>query len=185
MTFEDFLNSDARARVVKFFLNNPNRFFEVREIAKRLAIPTAALKPHLKRLREDGFLKSRSARSFSISYHFPYLNELKAFALKFPLVSDEWVLKEAKRMKRLKLLLVAGALLHTEKARVEVLLVGDRIQARTAEAFMRRMEAQAARELRYALMTTKDFLYRKKMFDRFVLDALEYPHRILINKLKI
>ena len=185
MTFEGFFNSDTKARVVKFFLCNHGRFFDVKEIAKRLALSSEKIKPHLKRLKEEGFLKTRSARSFSISYHFPYVNELKALALKFPLVSDAWIVKEAKRMKRLKLLLVAGALVHAERARVEVLLVGDHVQGRTAEAFMRRMEAQAARELRYALMPTQDFLYRKKMFDRFVLDVLEYPHRVLINKLKI
>jgi len=34
-------------------------------------------------------------------------------------------------------------------------------------------------------MNVQDFKYRKDMFDRFVLDILEFPHRKLINKLKI
>lgn len=185
MTFERFFDSETKVRLIKFFLLNHSRFFEVTEIAHRLGLPTAAVKASLKQLKEEGFVKSRSAHSFSISYRFPYLAELKALILKFPIISDEWVLKEIKRLKRLKLFLVAGALIHAEKARVEVLIVGDKIRERTAETFMKQMEAQAARELRYVVLTTQEFLYRKKMFDRFVLDVLEFPHRALVNKLKI
>ncbi|MBI1755352.1 winged helix-turn-helix transcriptional regulator [Candidatus Azambacteria bacterium] len=185
MTFEQFFSSEIRARLVKFFLLNHGKFFQAGEIARRLGVSSATAKTNLKRLVKDGFLKSRSSRLFSVSYQFPYLNELRALISQFPLVSDEWILEKAKRMKRVKLLLVAGALIHAPKARVEVFIVGDKIRAKTAERFMREMEAIAAKELRYALMTTQEFLYRKKMFDRFVLDTLEFPHRLLVNKLKI
>lgn len=185
MTFEQFFGSDIKVRLIKFFLVNHSKFFQVRDIAGRLGIPLGAVKIHLKTLRKDGFLKSRSARSFSVSYRFPYLNELKTLAAKFPPVSDAWLTREIRKMKRVKIFLIAGSLIDAQKARVEVLIVGDRIREKTAEKFMREMEAHAARELRYALLTTQEFLYRKKMFDRFVLDVLEFPHRILINKLKI
>ncbi len=170
---------------MKFFLVNHSRFFQAQDIAQRLGIGLGAVKAHLKDLRKDGFLKSRSARSFSVSYRFPYLNELKALCLKFPPVSEAWLTQEIRKMKRVKLFLIAGSLIDAQKARVEVLVVGDRIREKTVEKFMREMEAQAARELRYRLLTTQEFLYRKKMFDRFVLDALEFPHRLLVNKLKV
>lgn len=185
MTFEQFFGSDTKVRLIKFFLVNHSRFFQAQDIAGRLGIPQSVVKIHLKALRKDGFLKSRSARSFSVSYRFPYLNELKALCAKFPPVSDAWLMQEIKKMKRVKFFLIAGSLVDAQKARVEVLIAGDCIREKTVEKFMREMEALAARELRYVLLTTQEFLYRKKMFDRFVLDALELPHRLLVNKLKI
>lgn len=185
MTFERFFDSETKVRLIKYFLLNHSRFFELSEIAHRLDLPVSIVKTSLAQLKDEGFVKSRSKHSFSISYRFPYLAELKALILKFPIVSDEWTLKEVKRLKRVKLFLVAGALIHSEKSRIEVLIVGDKIRERTAETFMRQMESQAARELRYVVLTTQEFLYRKKMFDRFVLDVLEFPHRALVNKLKV
>ena len=76
-------------------------------------------------------------------------------------------------------------LVHAEKARAEIILIGDRISEKKTERFLHAIEAQAAKELRYVLMTTEEFIYRKKMFDRFVLDVLELPHRIVVNKLKL
>lgn len=184
MTFEQFFDSDAKARVVKFFLTNSTKFYDVAEIAKRLSLPTGMVLAQLKLLKKGEFLKARSPKSFSINYSFPYVNELKTLAVKFPPVSDDQILREAKRLTQLKFLLIGGALIHSEKGRLEVLIVGDRIRDRAAESFVKVLEAHAARELRYALLTSQDFLYRAKMFDRFVLDVLEYPHRILINKLK-
>lgn len=185
MTFEQFFSSDTKARLIKFFLLNPGGFFQVKDIASRLGVLSSGIKTALKELKESGFLKSRNARFFSLSYHFPHLNELKALAAKFPLVSDEWILQEAKRLRHVKFLVIAGALIHMDKGRVEILIVGDGIRPKTAETFMKKMESRAAQELRYVLLTSKEFLYRKKMFDRFVLDVLELPHRVLVQKIKI
>jgi len=50
---------------------------------------------------------------------------------------------------------------------------------------LRSIESSVGKELHYVLMNTHEFKYRREMFDRFVLDVLEFPHRKLINKLKI
>lgn len=185
MTFEHFLSSPIKIRLIKFFVYNHNKFFDIKDVAHRLNIPLAAVRKHAQELRKEGFLKSRSATSFSISYRFPYLQEIKGLVMKLPPASDEFLEKEAKKIGNVKALIIAGLLVHAEKARAEIILIGDRISEKKAEKFLHAVEAQAAKELRYVLLSTEEFLYRKKMFDRFVLDVLEFPHRTLINKLKI
>lgn len=185
MIFEHFLDSPIKIRLIKFFVYNHNKFFAVKDIAHRLNIPAGVVRKHAKELRKIGFLKSRSAESFSISYRFPYLNEIKGLVQKFPPVSEEFLQKEAKKIGNVKALIIAGMLVHAEKVRAEIVLVGDRISEKKAEKFLHAIEAQAGKELRYVLLTTEEFVYRKKMFDRFVLDVLEFPHRIIINKLKL
>ncbi|MEK7520222.1 MAG: hypothetical protein AAB581_03225, partial [Patescibacteria group bacterium] len=76
-------------------------------------------------------------------------------------------------------------LINTEKARTDILLVGDNMSERKAERFLRFVESCVGTELRYTLLKTEEFKYRKSMFDRFVLDILEFPHRKVINKLKV
>lgn len=185
MMFEQFFNSPIKSRLVKFFVYNHNKFFDINDIARRLELPAGKLKSHLKELKKAGFLKSKSAHSFSISYKFPYFNEVKGLVLKFPPVSDEFLQQEAKKVGQVKLLIIAGMLVHAQKARTEIVIVGDRIAERKAERFLRSVEAQAGKELRYVLLTNEEFLYRKKMFDRFVLDVLELQHKKVINKLGI
>lgn len=185
MTFEHFLNSPIKIRLIKFFVYNHSKFFDIKEIARRLNIPLGVVRKHAQELRKEGFLKSRSAGSFSISYRFPYLNEVRGLVLKLPPVSDEFLQKEAKKIGNVKALIIAGMLVHAEKARAEIVLIGDKISEKKAEKFLHAIEAHAARELRYVIMTTEEFMYRRKMFDRFVLDVLEFPHRMVINKLKL
>lgn len=185
MTFEHFFDSPVKLRLVKFFVYNHNKFFDIKDVARRLNVQPAIVRKHAQELRKGGFLKSRSAESFSISYRFPYLNEVKGLVLKFSPVSDEFLQKEAKKIGNVKALIVAGMLVHAEKARAEIILIGDKISEKKAEKFLRAIEAHAAKELRYVLMTTDEFIYRKKMFDRFVLDVLEFPHRMVVNKLKL
>lgn len=183
--FEQFFSSPVKSRLVKFFIYNHSKFFDVDDIARRLELSPGKIRSHLKELKKAGFVKSRSAHSFSISYKFPYLNEVKGLVLKFPPVSDEFLQQEAKKMGQVKLLIIAGMLVHAQKARTEIVVVGDRITEKKAERFLRSVEAQAGKELRYVLLTNDEFLYRKKMFDRFVLDVLELSHKKVINKLGI
>jgi len=84
MTFEQFFNSEIKARLVKFFIYNNSKFFDIGDIAKRLALRRSVIKPDLLELRDQGFLKSRSSKAFSVSYKFPHLNDIKNLALRFP-----------------------------------------------------------------------------------------------------
>ena len=81
--------------------------------------------------------------------------------------------------------MIAGVLINSQKSRADLLVVGDKISERKFVKVLKAIESGIGREVHYALMNVQDFKYRKDMFDRFVLDALEFPHRKLINKLKI
>ena len=47
------------------------------------------------------------------------------------------------------------------------------------------MEAEIGKELRYAVLNTKEFIYRLDMYDKFIRDILDYPHERLIEKIKV
>src|SRR3989344_4817483 len=185
MTFEQFFNSEIKSRLIKFFTYNHTKFYDVSEIARSLDLPSGTVKSHLLKLLAEGFLKSKSSKSFSVSYKFPYLQDVKNLVLKFPPVADETLLKEIAKVGQVKLFIIAGIFLNEEKARADILIVGNRISEKKLERFLRLVESQIGKEIRYVLLNAEEFKYRKNMFDRFILDVLEFPHKKLINKLKV
>ena len=72
-----------------------------------------------------------------------------------------------------------------DNTRVDIMVVGDDIDFKRFSDFIKRLEGDLGVELRYVVLGTEEFRYRFDMFDRFVHDILEYPHRKVINKLKI
>ncbi len=185
MTFEQFFNSEVKSRLIKFFTYNHTKFYEVSEIARSLNLPSNTVKSNLLKLLSEGFLKSKSSKSFSVSYKFPYLQDVKNLVLKFSPVSDDTLQKEIAKIGQVKLFIVAGIFLNEEKARADMLIVGNKISEKKLERFLRLVESQIGKEIRYVLLNIEEFKYRKNMFDRFILDVLEFPHKKLINKLKI
>ena len=50
---------------------------------------------------------------------------------------------------------------------------------------MRKLESEIGRDLRYALLGSEDFAYRLNMNDKLVRDIMDYPHRIVFDRLNI
>ena len=63
------------------------------------------------------------------------------------------------------------------------MVVGDDIDFKKFISFIKTVEEELGTELRYVILGTDEFKYRYGMFDRFVHDILEYPHRKVIDKI--
>ncbi|MEK7520055.1 MAG: hypothetical protein AAB581_02325, partial [Patescibacteria group bacterium] len=108
MTFETFFNSEIKARLIKFFVYNGGQSFRVPAIAARLDVPTRLVKKPLAELAADGFVKGRVSSGFSVNRAFPFLEDIKLLVLEFPPITDGRLIKEANKIGRMKLLIVAG-----------------------------------------------------------------------------
>ncbi len=122
---------------------------------------------------------------YQLNKKFSFYEELKGLVLKSSPASMEAMLGRLKHLGRVKLALVAGIFLNNERKRVDLFIVGDDINERKLENFLRNLEAEVGKKVDFALMTTKEFDYRYDMYDRFLRDVLDYPHHVLINKMKI
>jgi len=88
-------------------------------------------------------------------------------------------------LKSFDLLVLAGIFAGNMDARLDMLLVGDRINERRIRTSMRRLEADMGREIRYTMLSVQDFRYRLNISDRLTRDIFDYPHRIVLDKLDI
>jgi len=188
ISLENLFDSPRRIRVIKFFIRNSNIFSAKSEIAKTLQISSSLLEANLKNLILSGFLKTKKIKSqkvFSLNEKFPLLEELRQLIKNATPTNEKKLAEKIAKTGQIKLVIVAGVFINSESSRADVLIIGDRMQKNKLTKLLKNLRAEIGKELEYTVMSTKDFRYREDMFDRFLRDILEFPHKKLINKLKI
>lgn len=122
---------------------------------------------------------------FVLDQTFSHLYALRLLLLGADSVDRKNLLAHLRSVGKLKLVVLAGILLRDEEGRVDLLVVGDSMNNRRMESALRVIESQVGKELRYAMMDTREFNYRLGMYDKFIRDIFDYPHEKLVNKLGI
>lgn len=192
---EILFDSPIKVRLFKLFLRNPEKFFHQKDIRRKTQSGIRAVSRQLKGLLAVGFLKQKRVNKnkkdlprgtyFAANSDFDFYHELRSLVLKSSPASKEKILKNVLRLGRIKLLLLSGIFLSTENSRLDLFIVGDYVNQRKLEKFLKDLESEVGKEIEFAIMTTKEFYYRFQMFDRFVHDIFEKPNEKLINKLRI
>ncbi len=199
---EVLFGSQARVRLLRLFLANPNEIFDQKTITKRLGINAALLVREVRQLESIGYIKQstrvssvkfgvgkkivkKRTRGFCLVRDFLYIQELTAFFASSAPSAREKILRDAKSVGRVSLLIIAGSLIGQDTGRVDVFIVGDSLKKARIERVLRSIEMDIGKEIVYAIMPTKEFQYRYGMYDRFIKDLFDHPHEILVNKLGI
>jgi len=116
---------------------------------------------------------------------FPLYHSLKGLVLNAVPTSKEKLISRLRKLGSIKLVILSGIFIQENDSRLDILIVGDSVRRGALEKVLRSVEAEIGKELDYALLNTKEFLYRLGMYDKFIRDILDYPHEKLINKLNI
>lgn len=176
-----------KVRLLRFFVYNTKIAVSAKEIRKRLKISSRSVGRELRKLVELGLIKESvksGKKYFTTDKHFVTFYELKNLVTKSSVTSFEKLGKRMSKVGKIKLLLVAGIFINSEKSRVDLLVVGDDISQKKIQRVISNLEAEIGHELNYAIISTTDFWYRYNMFDRFLRDIFEMPHEVLIKKIK-
>ena len=195
----ELFDSPVKVKALKFFLRNPHEAFSLKDGARRLRVSSADLLRQIKKFSAINLLHQRTTRTvkrigrrrhtkkdivYHANPHFAFFNELRSLVLKSSPTAWDKKIDAMKKLGRVKLAVIAGHLLNDEKARLDILIVGDKVHPKSIAAFMRALEADVGKELRYALLSLQEFVYRYGMYDNFLRDVFERPHKKLINKMK-
>ncbi len=181
---EQLFDSSIRVRILRVFLRNPDKSFQSKKVAKFLGLDSGRALKHLKNLQKIGFLKSKTLKSkknYLVNPKFIFYSDLKNLVLKSTpsLLNPEQI----KRLGRIKLALISGIFLQDETAKIDFLLVGDKISSSKVKKFIKKLETEMGTEIRYTLMSGKEFSYRFDMRDRFLREILDKRHIKVINKI--
>lgn len=185
---EKLLESAPKVRIMRLFVRNPEAVFTFSEVVKISRLNQKESKKELQKLLAIGLIKRKAARqekaeTYYANSNFELLPELRILITKASNLSRRTLLREVKELGKVELALLAGAFLHSDQARTDLLIVGNDIEKRQFDDFLGRIEAELGKPIRYTLMNTGEFRYRLDVHDRFLQDILEYPHEKLINKM--
>lgn len=196
--------SEAKVRIMRLFLFNPEVPFGNGDIAERTKTTLATVRHEIVLLRKMRLIKRRSFQKrvvkksgvrrifgrkkvwgWVLNSFFPYLAELQRLLIDTTLLKGDELVRRLQSSGRLKLVITAGIFIQDQDSRVDVLLVGEHLKRGTLASVMRSLEAEIGKELRYAAFETGEFNYRLGMYDKLIRDIFDYPHKTLLDKLGI
>ncbi len=200
--------SKDRVKLLKLFIYNKDLFFSLADIVKRTKVRTALLKRELELFEEIGFLsvkkllatqnhvvgrgKKKSVpkagakgKVWSLNQDFFFLEHLRSMFNSDFLASRDEMAERFKNCGKIKLVVLSGMFMQEGGTRADLLIVGDDLRRGIIEGIISTIESELGRELVYAILDTRDYRYRFQTSDRFVRDIMDYPHRLLIDKLEV
>ncbi|MCK4892195.1 MAG: hypothetical protein KAS78_06010 [Candidatus Pacebacteria bacterium] len=183
---EKLFHSKAEVKLLRLFLNN-SEGYTVSEAAKRSKINITAARKEINNLVKIKFLTHRKKANktyYCANQSFVFYEELKKLIFKASPTSADKLASLAMRLGQIRFVLISGVFLNSEKGKIDILIVGEHINRSKLKSFLSNVEAEVGKGINYVCMSTDEFRYRKGMFDKFVINIFESPHKILIDRMK-
>lgn len=195
---EHLFGSKTRQKLLRFFFNNPQKDFFVREITRSLNLQINAVRRELDHLTAAEVVAQRSQpesgdafanqateskkKYYSLNPTGSLNPELKALLIKDRLVKEKELIKSLQDLSSVEYLMLAGRLVGVDGAPTDLLVVGN-IGSKELRRLVKLFETEGGEEIRYTLLSTKEFLYRRDVADKFLTDLLNKKTMILVDKL--
>lgn len=202
-TLAKLFGGPAPVRAMRLFLLNPDRPFELSDVAKKAIISSRVARAELARLLEAGLIKrisffteipekakkgkikKKRVSGFVLDQSFGHLYALRMLLFGADIVDKRDVVSRLQKVGKIKLIVLAGIFLRDDDGRIDLLVVGDGLSGKRLEHALRAIESDIGKELRYAAMDTKEFHYRLGMYDKFIRDVFDCPHEKLVDRIGI
>ncbi len=188
---EQLFGSKTRVKLLQMFYTNPNRSFYVREITRKIDEQINSVRRELANLISIGIVTSDTSNNklyYEVSQTYEYYEPLKAIFGGVPMAaaaegeeSAEVSSQDTSGVRGVDLLLLTGVLTRDDRSGIDVLLVGSLSQSQAAK-YIVELESKESKELRYAVMTTDEFMYRQKIHDKFLSLVLEAKSQVVMDK---
>ena len=180
--------SSARLKLLRLFLFNDDTGFTVLDAAFRINVPKENVRRELKTLVMTDIVRKRTGKegiTYTANKKFAHYEPLQIFLRTTTSLDDSSITTTLKKGGALRLVVLSGLFSGALETKADILVVGDKLDDRRLEKAVHELEAELGRELRFAAFTTQDFRYRVGVYDRLVRDILDYPHRVLLDKIGI
>ena len=181
------LGSPARVKLLRLFLFNPGIVLTTKEIATRARVDISVARRELSIYKGIALIRERKRtkeKSYVLNTSFTYLEALQHLLLNLPTRGVD-ISKRLRGVGVIRLIVLCGIFIDDYQGRIDLFVVGDRINEVKLKTAIRTVESEIGKELRYVFLKTDEFLYRLDIYDKLVRDVFDYPHTIPLDKLNI
>lgn len=186
----------TKVKVLRLFLFHPDSTLAVSEVARKTKAKRSSVQSALGLLEKVGFLtqtkkkkktkkgkRGREVKAWSLNKDFFYLSPLRDLLMAVP-VDHKRIVKDLKKIGDIHLIVISGVFIGKRDARVDLLVVGNKIKTDKLTEEVKTLESEVGTEITYASLTPSEYEYRKSVNDRLVRDIFDYEHQILFSKIE-
>ncbi len=201
---EQLFGSKTRVKLLRLFYSNPNRSFYVREITRKIDEQINSVRRELSNLLSIGIISSDTTNNrlyYEVNQEYEFYKPLATIfggaSEATTQVDGEEVVTVVTPVKKIDpevvnlaalgnidLAIYTGQFTRDEASGIDILIVGDVNQTKL-QKFMKELEDKEKKEIRYVLLSSRDFEYRKQVKDRFIITVLSSKKQVLIDKKQI
>lgn len=192
--------SNARVKILKQFLFNPEEKFYIRQLARDLGLQVNSVRRELDNLADFGLLRGETAseaaesgsdgksnqekKYYRVNKSFPLFEDIKALVAKSQVLYKDDLVKNLQKLGNIKLLVLTGIFVNKFLSPIDILIVG-RVNKDKLIKTIKELEADLGREVNYTLMDATEFKYRREITDVFIYEVLEGEKIIVIDEIGI
>ncbi len=189
--------SQARVKLLRFFLFNPSKEFTFDEISKRARLVRRTARTEMNALERAEVIKKKQfyleqeggkkvrVQGYALNKEFPNLQSLQTFLFETAPINGKTVLKHLRKAGTLDFVAIAGIFVRDFDQRLDVLLAMKKLSPSKVETAIRSLEAELGVEIRFAALESSDLLYRVGMYDKLTRDVFDYPHQIIADRMNV
>lgn len=186
---EQLFGSKTRVKLLRLFLDNPDRSFYVREITRKIDEQINSVRRELSNLLEVGIIQSDSHNNklyYQVNQASDHFDALRAMFVRDEsrnnTVEDDSDLLSKRFMSlgSVSLVILTGSFVGHPELNLDVLVVGN-VQRRKLTELIKDLEQEGNEALSYSVLSESDFKYRYDINDRFVSNILRHKHIVLVD----
>ncbi len=188
--------SQARVKLLRFFLFNPSKEFTFDDISRRARLVRRTARTEITALEKAGVIKKKQiyvqkegsdkkvrTEGYGLNKKFTELQALQTFLFETAPINGKTVAGHLRKVGSVDFLCVAGVFVKDFEQRLDVLVAMKKLPEAKVENAIRALEAELGIEVRFAAFTTEDLLYRVGMYDKLIRDVFDYPHEVVVDKI--
>lgn len=197
---EQLFGSRTRARLLGLFLENSQRAFFVRELARRIDAQLNSVRRELKNLVDIGIVlevdgdeaqiddkdeeggKADNRRFYQANKDFPIFEDLRGVMKKVAVLMNHTLMQELAKHGKLDLLVLTGSFTDSPNIQTDILVVGT-LKEEGLQKSIAEFEREIGREVNYTYMPREEFEYRRDVGDRFLAGILQAKRVVLADNI--
>jgi hypothetical protein len=192
--------SPARVKLLRLFVFNPDCVYDRDSVITSARVTPDTASKELAALARAGIIsrktfykevprpgskevKKRKTIGWQFNQKYPYLEALNRFLRDTLVVSHTDIKKRLRGVGTLKYLVLAGFLIGDKDRGIDMLIVGTKVGDKALQNAVGMLEAECGQEIRYAVLSVDDYLFRRRVRDKLVRDIVDFPHVVVVDKL--
>jgi DNA-binding transcriptional ArsR family regulator len=183
---EQLFGSRTRVKLLRLFLTGSEKEYYVREMTRRIEERINSVRRELGNLEEMGIITSEEKdkkKYYRANPDFILYQELRGVMLKSRLIAERSLVKSIEGLGVIRLLVLTGVFTGEKDTRTDMLIVG-KVSKEKLEELIQKFQTHMDHEINYTVMSTKEYLYRQEVTDKFLFDILGGKKIVVVDEME-